>query len=406
MTQCRFCGTKLEQTLVDLGSTPLSNGYLTKEQLDNPEPSYPLHARVCSECRLVQVDDVVPPSDIFSEYQYFSSYSKPWIEHTKKFTEMAIKRWNLNSDSKVIEIASNDGCLLRHFVKENIPVLGVEPAANVAKVAIENGVPTDVSFFGKETATRISKDGKADLIVGNNVFAHVPDINDFVSGLKILLKDEGVVSLEFPHLLNLINEVQFDTIYHEHFSYISLYAAEKIFNTHGLRVFDVTELPTHGGSLRLMGCHNEASFQECSNLFKVRNDEIQARLDQDSGYQNLADKVKRLKIDLLDFLNIAKQENKNVVAFGAAAKGNTFLNYCNITTDLVSYVVDDTPYKQNLYMPGSRLPIYASEKIQETKPDYVLILPWNWKSEIANKMSSIRDWDGKFVVAAPKLEIF
>jgi SAM-dependent methyltransferase len=396
----------LTQTLVDLGSTPLANSYLTASQLSEVELSYPLHARVCDKCRLVQVENVVTASDIFSHYAYFSSYSKAWIEHARQFTEMAIDRWHITTDSKVVEIASNDGYLLQHFVQKHIPVLGIEPAENVAKIAIDKNIPTEVAFFGKELATRLAESGKADLLIGNNVFAHVPDINDFVAGCKNLLQENGVISLEFPHLLALIQHGQFDTIYHEHFSYISLHAAEKIFAAHGLRIFDVTELPTHGGSLRIMACHRTASHAECAGLLQLRHKELDAEFDSGTGYEGFAEKVAVLKKNLLSFLSTARQENKTIVAFGAAAKGNTFLNYCGIDTTSIQYVVDETPFKQGLFLPGSHLPIHPLAKLYETKPDYVLILPWNWRAEIVNKLADVRSWGGKFVVAAPALEIF
>jgi SAM-dependent methyltransferase len=357
---------------------------------------------------LTQVEAATAPSEIFGHYAYFSSYSSSWVEHARRFTEMARARWDLTAASKVVEVASNDGYLLKHFVAAGIPVLGVEPAANVAEVARAIKVPTDVSFFGKETAERLVREGHgADLIVGNNVFAHVPNLNDFVAGLSILLKPDGVISLEFPHLLQLIRHVQFDTIYHEHFSYLSLLTTERVLAAYGLRVFDVEELPTHGGSLRVLACHeNSRAHPTGPGLEKVRADEALADLDSDRGYEGFAPKVSAVRSGLLGFLRKQKAEGKTVAAYGAAAKGNTLLNYCSVGTDLVSYVVDRNPHKQNHYLPGSHLPIFDPSRIRETKPDYVLILPWNLKTEIMMEMADVRAWGGKFVIAVPELTIF
>jgi SAM-dependent methyltransferase len=405
--RCRFCHEPLRATLVDLGATPLANSYVPPDRLGTPDPVFPLHARVCSNCRLVQVDDVTTPDDIFSHYAYFSSYSKSWVEHAKRFAEMAKDRWKLGPNSLVVEIASNDGYLLQHFVKMGVPVLGVEPAANVAEVAAKNGVRTEVAFFGKETAQRLKAQGHAtDLMVANNVFAHVPDINDFIGGFGILLKPDGVISLEFPHLVRLIAETQFDTIYHEHYSYLSLYTVEKILGAAGLKVFDVAELPTHGGSLRVIATHKASTAHtEGPGPAKVRRDEAAAGIDTDAYYSNFDPKVRAVRTGLLDFLRKAHADSKKVAAYGAAAKGNTLLNYCGVGTDLIDYVVDVSPYKQGTYLPGSRLPIYAPARINETKPDYVLILPWNIKDEITGQMSGIRDWGGRFVIAIPTLTI-
>ena len=405
--RCRFCHEPLRITLVDLGKTPLANSYLTREQLAAREPDFPLHARVCSVCRLVQVDDVAAPDDIFGHYAYFSSYSTSWVEHARRFTQMAAARWHLGARSLVVEVASNDGYLLRHFVDMEIPVLGVEPAANVAEAARVAGVPTDVSFFGRATAERLRSEGHAaDLIVGNNVFAHVPDINDFVAGFAVLLKPNGVVSLEFPHVMKLIEMTQFDTIYHEHFSYLSLYTTEKILGAHSLKVIDVAELPTHGGSLRVMATQAKSqAHAEGDGLAKVRRDEVAAGVDTDSCYIGFEPKVRAVRTALLDFLRGAKAERKSVVAYGAAAKGNTLLNYCGIGTDLIEYVVDISPHKQGLFLPGSRLPIYTPSRLAETEPDYVLILPWNLKDEIMGQMRHVRDWGGRFVIAIPTLTV-
>lgn len=405
--RCQFCDTELKLTLVDLGAQPLANSYLSAEHLSKSEPLYPLHARVCANCRLTQVEAAAAPSEIFGHYAYYSSYSSSWVEHAKRFAEMARRRWHLTSASKVVEVASNDGYLLKHFMADGIPVLGVEPAANVAEAARAIQVPTEVAFFGKQTAQRLLEEGhSADLIVGNNVFAHVPDLKDFVVGLSILLKPDGVVSLEFPHLLQLIRQVQFDTIYHEHFSYLSLLTTERILSAYGLRVFDVEELTTHGGSLRILACHaNSQAHSVGSGLAKVRADEALASFDSDRGYEGFAPKVRAVRDDLVSFLRKAKAEGRTVAAYGAAAKGNTLLNYCGIGGDLVSYVVDRNPHKQSHYLPGSHLPIFDPAKIRETKPDYVLILPWNLKHEIADEMRDVRSWGGQFVIAIPNLII-
>ena len=405
--RCHFCAAPLTLSLVDLGVTPLANSYLAPEHLARPEPQFPLHARVCNRCRLVQVEAAATPEDIFGHYAYFSSYSTSWVEHARRFTEMARERWRLGPASKVVEVASNDGYLLRHFVAAGIPVLGVEPAANVAESARAVGVATEVAFFGLETAKRLKEAGHAaDLLAGNNVFAHVPDINDFVAGLACLLKPEGVISLEFPHLLKMMTEIQFDTIYHEHFSYLSLLTTERILAAHGLRVFDVAELPTHGGSLRIMACHAGCSrHAEGPGLAKVRADEAAASLDRDEGYQGFAPKVEAVRTGLLAFLRQAKAEGKTVAAYGAAAKGNTLLNYCGVGADLISCVVDRNPHKQGCFMPGSRIPIHDPAKLAELRPDYVLILPWNLKDEITQQMAEIRGWGGRFVIAIPALTI-
>ena len=405
---CRACGSPLQQTFVDLGKTPLANSYLEPGQLTRPESSFPLHARVCGSCRLVQVDDVATPDEIFSHYAYFSSYSAQWVEHARQFAQMATQRWGVGQHSRVVEVASNDGYLLQHFVKMGIPVLGVEPAANVAKVAVERGVRTEVAFFGLETAKRLVERGDAaDLVAGNNVFAHVPDINDFTAGLAAILKPDGVISLEFPHLLRLIENVQFDTIYHEHFSYLSLYATEKLMARHGLKVFDVAELPTHGGSLRVMACRSASHANpEQPGVTKIRVDESRAKLDRDEGYSGFGPRVRKVQDDLLAFLREAKREGRTVAAYGAAAKGNTLLNTAGVTTDLITYVVDLNPHKQGHFLPGSRLPVYAPTRIRETKPDYVIILPWNLKDEISAQMKEIAGWGGQFVVAVPELRIF
>ena len=404
---CRFCDAPLTLTLVDLGEQPLSNAYLSMDQLDKPEPKYPLHARVCQTCRLVQVDAVQTPDHIFSDYAYFSSISDSWVEHARRFCEMARERWHLGPASKVVELASNDGYLLKHFVGMGVPVLGVEPAANVAEEARKIGVPTEVMFFGVESARRLLAEGHAaDLMVGNNVLAHVPDINDFVGGFTVLLKPDGVASIEFPHLLNLIRLAQFDTIYHEHFSYLSLLAVERIFTAHGLRVFDVEEIPTHGGSLRVMACRTASTAHpDGPGLAKVRADEAAAGLDTDAAYAGFEMKVKAVRAGLQAFMRKAWNEGALVVGYGAAAKGNTLLNYCGFNAEMMMFVADRSPHKQGLFLPGTHIPIRAPEAITEIKPNYVLILPWNIKAEVMEQMAGIRDWGGRFVIAVPNLQV-
>jgi SAM-dependent methyltransferase len=404
---CRFCAAPLKQRFVDLGSTPLANAYLTADRLELPEPSYPLRAFVCSECWLVQADAFVSPEDIFSHYAYFSSYSDSWVEHARRFTVMARERFGLTDASQVIEVASNDGYLLRHFVDAGVPVLGIEPAENVADVARAAGVPTEARFFGKEAANDLVSRGlAADIVIGNNVLAHVPDINDFVGGLSAVLKPEGVVSVEFPHLLRLMENIQFDTVYHEHFYYLSLLAVEKVFAAHGLKVFDVEELQTHGGSLRVFACRTTSKAHAAgAGLSKVRADEAAAGFDNAETYEAFQNRVAPIRDGLLKFLKEAKAEGKKVAAYGAAAKGNTLLNFCGVGTDLIDYVVDRNPHKQGHFLPGSRLPIHAPEKMEETRPDYVLILPWNIKNEVIAMNGSVSEWGGRFAVAVPELTV-
>ncbi len=397
---CRFCGAPLTQTFVNLGRTPLANSYL--ESPGQPDPRYPLHARVCSSCRLVQVDAVATPEQIFGHYAYFSSYSASWVDHARHFCAAMMARFSLCSDSQVVEVASNDGYLLRHFVAVGIPALGIEPAANVAEAARAAGVPTEAVFFGLETAKDLKARGHAaDLLVGNNVLAHVPDINDFVAGLAHLLKERGVLSMEFPHLLRLIADVQFDTIYHEHFCYLSLLAVERVFAAHGLRVFDVEELPTHGGSLRVLACHDGASRSEEAGLARIRAKEAAAGLDSDAAYEGFEPRVRAVRASLRTFLKKAKGEGRRVAAYGAAAKGNTLLNYCRVTAADVDFVVDRNPHKQGHLLPGSRIPVYDPSKLAEAKPDYVLILPWNLKDEIMAQAPEVASWGGRFVVPVP-----
>lgn len=407
LCECRFCETELCYTFVDLGMSPLSNSFLTREQLSHAEPFYPLHARVCHQCFLVQLEQFESPERLFSDYAYFSSYSESWLNHARQYTDAMIVRFGLNSESQVVEIASNDGYLLQYFLKKGIRVLGVEPAKNVAEVALRRGIPTIPRFFDKESARELAAEGrKADLLLGNNVLAHVPNLNDFVAGLKILLKPEGIITMEFPHLMRLILGNQFDTIYHEHFSYFFFFTVNEVFAKHGLTIFDVEELATHGGSLRIYARHAESSRQKT----EPRVDELK-RLELEAGSRRLetfatfAERVKETKRVLLDFLIKAKWQGKSVVAYGAAAKGNTLLNYCGIRTDFIDYTVDLNPYKQNHFLPGSHIPIHGVEKIEETHPDYVLILPWNLKDEIIAQLDRVREWGARFVVPIPSVEI-
>jgi SAM-dependent methyltransferase len=402
---CLGCAAPLTRTFVDLGVMPLANSFVAAGCSD-PEPAYPLHVRVCDRCLLVQVESVVPPADIFSDYVYFSSYSDSWLAHGRAYATMAIGRFALSPASKVIEIASNDGYLLANFVAAGIPCLGIEPAANVAKAARAKGVPTDVAFFGTNTARRLAAAGhRADLLVAKNVLAHVPDINDFVAGIRILLQPGGVFTVEFPHLLNLIRGVQFDTIYHEHFTYLSLLAIERIFSRHGLRIFDVEEIPTHGGSLRVFVCHDESERAELTGAAMVRAKERQAGLDRPAGYEGFSKHVEAARQGLIAFLDAAAAEGRKVAAYGAAAKGNTLLNYCGIGSERIAFVADRSTEKQGRLLPGSRIPVRAPEAIFTEKPDYVLILPWNLSDEIFHQLAAIRAWGGKFVTAIPSIKV-
>ena len=387
--------------------SPLCESYLGPDQLDQMEPFYPLHVFVCDQCFLVQLEEYVRPDQIFSEYAYFSSYSESWLEHSRKYTEQMIDRFALNRQSLVAEVASNDGYLLQYFVEKQIPVLGIEPAANVAKVAEEKGVPTLVRFFGTQVALELARDGRlADLLVGNNVLAQVPDLCDFVAGMKILLKPHGVLTLEFPHLLRLMEGNQFDTIYHEHFSYFSFLAAEKIFTKHDLTLFDVEEVPTHGGSLRVCGRHAEDTSKPItSRVVELRAAEETAGLAQLESYRSFGQRVKKTKRKLLQCLIRAKDGGKSIVGYGAPGKGNTLLNYCGVGRDFLDYTVDRSPYKQGRFTPGTHIPIYPPDKIRETRPDYLLILPWNLKSEIMRQMAFIREWGGQFIVPIPEATI-
>lgn len=406
--RCRFCGCKLDHTFVDLGVSPLVQSFLTVEQLNQMEPFYPLQVFVCSNCFLVQLQEFVAPEDIFSDYLYFASYSDTWLAHAKRYTEEVVRRFAIDANSLVVEIASNDGYLLQYFVEKNVPVLGIEPAVNVATVAEQKGIPSLVKFFSSETARELVASGRrADLLLGNNVLAHVPNVNDFVAGMKILLKPAGVITMEFPHLMRLMEENQFDTIYHEHFSYFSFLTVEKIFAAHGLTLFDVEELPTHGGSLRIFARHAEDNSQPVG----PRVTELRAR-EESKGYARLetyarfAEQVKETKRKLLEFLIQAKRDGKSVAAYGAAAKGNTLLNYCAIRTDFLDYTVDRSPHKQGRFLPGTHIPVYPPDQIRKTRPDYLLILPWNLKDEIIQQNAYIRDWGGRFVVPIPELTVY
>src|SRR6266481_6783990 len=404
---CRFCGCELEHIFVDLGMSPLVQSFLSAEQLSQMEPFYPLQVYVCGKCFLVQLQEFVAPENIFSDYLYFASYSDSWLAHAKRYTNEMVQRFPITEQSLVVEIASNDGYLLQYFVEKKVPVLGVEPAANVATVAVQKGIPTLVKFFNSETARELAAASKrADLLLGNNVLAHVPDLNDFVGGIKILLKPAGVATMEFPHLLRLIEGNQYDTIYHEHFSYLSLLTVKRIFAAHGMGIFDVEELRTHGGSLRIYVCHQESQDQPAgarvTELLTREEKEGVNRLDY---YQGFGEKVKAIKRDLLEFLLQAKRQGKQIVGYGAPGKGNTLLNYCGIRTDFLNYTVDRNPYKHGKYTAGTHIPIFPPEKIQETKPDYVLILPWNLREEIVSQLSYIREWDGKCVVPIPDVEV-
>ncbi len=406
--RCRACGSPLVESVVDLGAQPLANAMIPAASADRMEPTYPLHAYVCSDCRLMQLIDYETPQAIFSDYTYFSSYAESWLDHARRYCGAMAQRFDLGPSSKVVEIASNDGYLLRWFAEAGIPVLGVEPAANVAAVARERGIPTDVAFFGRETALRLRAEGHdADLMAANNVLAHVPDINDFVAGFAVLLKPRGVATFEFPHVLNLIEQVQFDTIYHEHFSYLSLAVVAGLLRRHGLEVFDVEEWPTHGGSLRvfarLAGADGPAPAPAVDAILRR---EAVAGLAGPEAWRAFGRRVVDVKANLLDFLVRAHRDGQSVVGYGAPAKGNTLLNFCGIGPEFVAYTVDRSPHKQGRLLPGSRIPVHAPGRIFETRPDYVLILPWNLREEIAQQMAGIRDWGGRFVVPLPQVEVF
>jgi SAM-dependent methyltransferase len=405
---CRFCGSNLQRTFVDLGMSPLCETYPSAAELNQGEMYYPLHVYVCEKCWLVQLEEYESAERIFSDYPYFASYSDSWLKHCENYCNEMKARFGLGKQSFVAEVASNDGYLLQYFVRMQVPVLGIEPAANVAKAAVEKGVPTLVRFFGTQLAKDLAaEDRTADLVLGNNVLAQVPGLNDFVEGLKILLKPEGVLTLEFPHLLRLIELNEFDTIYHEHFSYFSLLSAVKIMEAHGLRVFDVEELKSHGGSLRVYACRTESrSHALAPNVQKVLADEVKAKLDQVQAYENFARQVKETKFALVDFLLTAGRQGKRVAGYGAPGKSATLLHYCGIGKDLIEYTVDRSPYKQGRSLPGNHIPIYHPDHIRETRPDYVVILPWNLKDEIMEQLEFIREWGGRFVVPIPRVVVY
>jgi SAM-dependent methyltransferase len=405
---CRFCGSALRHTFTDLGMSPPCETFLSAQQLNRMEAFYPLHVHVCESCFLVQLEEYVSPEHIFTEYAYFSSYSDSWLAHAKAYTEAMVQSLRLGPDSLVVELASNDGYLLQYFVKQGVPVLGIEPAANVAKVATEKGIPTLVEFFDQAMAKTMVRDGiRADLIVGNNVLAQVPDICSFVAGMKTLLKPQGVITLEFPHLMRLMQANQFDTIYHEHFSYFSFLTTMKIMARFGLAVFDVEELSTHGGSLRVHVRHvDDGSHAVTERVHELADREERAGFRRLETYFSFDEQVKETKRKILAFMIDAKRAGKSIAGYGAPGKGNTLLNYCAIRTDFVDYTVDRNPYKHGKFLPGTHIPIFAPEKIRETRPDYVLILPWNLRNEIREQLSYIREWGGKFVVPIPQVEVF
>jgi len=405
--KCRFCGAVLSATFVDLGMSPPCQTHIEPEQLNHMERFYPLHAWVCSECFLVQLEQYVTPDEIFSDYAYFSSYSDSWIEHARVYTQAMIQRFGLDAKSMVMEIASNDGYLLQHFVKSGVPCLGIEPAANVARAATGRNIPTIVKFFGRETASEIAAEHpKPDLLLGNNVLAHVPDINDFVGGMKLLLGEGGVITMEFPHLRRLMEENQFDTIYHEHFSYLSFTTVRRIFAHHGLELFDVEELPTHGGSIRIFGRHdNDASKPVSDRVGHMIESERKMGLQSLSAYTQFEEQVKETKRKLLGFLIDAKRAGKKIVGYGAPGKGNTLLNYCGIRQDFLDFTVDRSPHKQGRYTPGTHIPILAPDAIRKARPDYILILPWNLKEEIVQQHPYVSEWGGRFVVPIPSVEV-
>lgn len=405
--KCRHCQTELTEVFCDLQTCPPSNAMVKPSELNYPETYYPLKVFVCDACWLVQVDELEKAENIFNEeYTYFSSFSTSWLEHAKNYTEKMITRFGLNSQSFVVEVASNDGYLLQYFAEKNIPVLGVEPTANTAEVAVKKGIETIVDFFGSKLAST-KLNGKADLILGNNVLAHVPDIKDFVKGVKIALKPTGVNTFEFPHLCQLVEQNQFDTIYHEHFSYLSLTAVKRIFEAQGLELFDVEELPTHGGSLRIYTKHKEDHSKEISpRVIELLDKEVQLGVNTIEYYTNFQEKVDQVKCDFLRFLLQAKQDKKKVIGYGAAAKGNTLLNYCGIKgTDLISFVVDASPHKQGRYLPGSRIPVLGKEEISQFKPDYIIIFPWNLQNEIVSQLDYCKSWGAKFVTIIPKVNL-
>jgi 2-polyprenyl-3-methyl-5-hydroxy-6-metoxy-1,4-benzoquinol methylase len=406
--QCRFCKAELTHVFIDLGHSPASNSFLSKAQLNEPETYYPLKVFTCDRCFLVQVDEYKKSDAIFNnEYVYFSSYSSSWLKHAKTYTEQMINRFGYNSNALVVEVASNDGYLLQYFKEKNVPVLGIEPTANTAEVAINKGIKTVVDFFGVRLATQLVAEGtKADLLLGNNVLAHVPDIVDFVAGMKVLLKRGGVITMEFPHLMQLISQNQFDTIYHEHFSYLSFHTVANIFSAQGLEMFDVEEIPTHGGSLRIYARHKgEEGNPVMPSVTDLLGREAALGVNGIAYYTDFQERAFKVKLDLIEFLTARKREGKKVAAYGAAAKGNTLLNYCGIKSDLIDFVVDANPHKQHKYLPASHIPVVNESILKERQPDYIIILPWNLKTEITEQLAYVKNWGGKFVIPIPALQI-
>lgn len=406
--ECRFCGRSLEHTFANLGMSPFANSYIKPTQLNQVERFYPLHALVCDGCFLVQLQEFESPEAIFGDYAYFSSFSDSFLQHAKAYVNMVVDRFRLNSKSQVVEIASNDGYLLQYFIEKSIPVLGVEPAANVAEAAMKRGIPSLVKFFGTGTALEMKNEGRqADLLIGNNVLAHVPDLNDFVRGIKMVLKPEGIVTMEFPHLVRLMEDGLFDTIYHEHFSYFSFFTAEQVFAKHGLVLFDVEEVPTHGGSLRIYGRHAEqGALCVGPRVTELKQREKDFGLDRLESYLAFSGRVTQVKRNLLRFLIDVKDANKTIAAYGAPAKGNTLLNYCGIGTEFIDYTMDRSPHKQGQCLPGSHIPILSPDAARETKPDYLLILAWNLKDEVMEQMKFVREWGGRFVVPLPEVTVY
>jgi len=406
--QCRFCKTQLKHVFIDLGNSPPSNSFLTKEQLNEPEVFYPLKVYTCHNCFLVQIDEYKKSEAIFNNnYAYFSSYSSTWLTHAEKYSAMMIKRFGIDRNSKVVELASNDGYLLQYFKQKNIPILGIEPTANTADVAIKKGIETIIDFFGVRLAKElIKKNIYADLLLGNNVLAHVPDIVDFVGGMKIILRKTGVITMEFPHLMQLVENNQFDTVYHEHFSYLSFHTVKQIFESQGLELFDVEEIPTHGGSLRIYAKHKEDKTKEIStNVAALLKKEEDKGMNALSYFNNFQQKALKVKIDLLNFLITQKNAARRIAAYGAAAKGNTLLNYCGVRNDMIEYVVDANPHKQGKFLPASHISVVNEQHLKNERPDFVIILPWNLKSEITEQLSYIGKWGGKFVIPVPELEV-
>jgi SAM-dependent methyltransferase len=405
-TLCRFCQAPLEDVFADLGMSPLANSYLSPERANGMEPFYPLKALVCASCFLVQLEEFETPEQIFSDYAYFSSFSSSWLEHCNRYAELMTERLGLGAQSQVVEIASNDGYLLQYFKQRGVPVLGIEPAENVAQVAVEKGVPTLVRFFGVETAEAVAADTPADLLLGNNVLAHVPDLNDFVAGMKVLLKPGGVITMEFPHLKRLMDENQWDTIYHEHFSYFSFLTVSRVFEAHGLRLFDVEELPTHGGSLRIYGCHaDEAAKADTEAAAELRERERAAGFESLDTYLAYEQRVREDKRQILEFLIGLKRQGLSIAGYGAPAKGNTMLNYCGVGPDFLDFTCDLNPHKQGQFLPGSHIPIRSPEAIREERPDVVVILPWNLTSEIVEQLGFISEWGGRFAARTPELKL-